>query len=144
MWHVYLGVIALFCCNIGLAIRNRFNRFVQLQLQSWTKIVGTLAHNCTLLSHPSPFPPTPNFQWCISVNATSKPRHICWLIPTLIRGVGSAKCPRTFGQDCRSSLAAWNFVFNTNWLFLAFHHFELGYSSSISVCSAHVSTTGIL
>ena len=67
-----------------------------------------------------------------------------WLIPTSIGGVGSAKCPILIGQDCRSSLAVWNLVLDTNWLFLAFHNFELGYSSSISVSSAHVATTRIL
>ena len=52
--------------------------------------------NCTLFSHPSalsPSHPSPTFQCCISVNATSKPRHICWLITTLVRGVGVLSVP---------------------------------------------------
>ena len=32
---------------------------VTFNLQSWTKMVGTLAHNCTLFSHPSHLPLTP-------------------------------------------------------------------------------------
>ena len=42
------------------------------ELQSWPKIVGTLAHNCTLFQSSLSLP-TPTFQCCISVNAMSKP-----------------------------------------------------------------------
>ena len=73
---------------------------LERHLQSGTKIIGTLADNCTLFNHPSSLhPPPPHFNvvflWIRRAN-----RATCWLISTLIRGAGSAKCPKLFGHDC--------------------------------------------
>ena len=86
------------------------------ELQSWAKIVGTLVYNCTLFSHPSPPTSYPTFQYCISVNARSKPCHLM----LAIMGARSVKCPKYFGQDCRSEndvvhLQSANDIWNKHW-----------------------------
>ena len=70
------------------------------ELQSWTKIVGTLVHNSDFFRYSISILNSPPFNvvllWTRRANCIAY--HV-WL-QHWFRGVGSVKCPSIIGQDC--------------------------------------------
>ena len=68
------------------------------QIQSWTKIVGTLVHNWAVVKCSIPNPPPP---FNVVLVWTQQANHItCDGWQHWFRGAGSVKCPSFNGQDC--------------------------------------------